>query len=237
MSAGPGLVGSGPVNGPLGKARAVALCGWKVVRRRGSRVVFLLSGTRGDSDRVAHRPDVRRANDQGGPLPPQPEGGRGVAALDLRWAASPMLPHRFQRPASTRAHTRKARGSRKTPSRRPLYFFNDLLRGDRERTPPKVWGGGSVRGNLAREREGPTFCADPLPHGLPFHLSPIHSCIHPMSVSILPFHRLGPQGGFTGFRDPSVSVSWPCWPPSSLGQEIYRPRPSRPSPWSTRRRE
>jgi predicted nicotinamide N-methyase len=30
-----------------------------------------------------------------------------------------MLPHRFQRPASTR--------TRKTPSRRPLYFFNGLL--------------------------------------------------------------------------------------------------------------
>ncbi len=38
-----------------------------------------------------------------------------------------MLPHRFQRPASTRAPTRKARGSRKTPSRQPLYFFNGLL--------------------------------------------------------------------------------------------------------------
>ena len=51
----------------------------------------------------------RRANDRGGPLPPQPEGRRGVAALDPRWCPSPMLPHRCRGSALPK--------TRKTPSR------------------------------------------------------------------------------------------------------------------------
>ena len=37
------------------------------------------------------------------------------------------VPDRFQGPALTRAPTRRARGSRKTPFRWSLYFFNSLL--------------------------------------------------------------------------------------------------------------
>ena len=48
------------------------------------------AGSKAARRRHSGRATSRRANAEGGGLPPQPEGRQGVAALDRRWSPLPM---------------------------------------------------------------------------------------------------------------------------------------------------